>query len=231
MPESRQGYFITGTDTGVGKTLISCALITALRGAGHVVAGMKPVASGCEIVDGALRNPDALQLMAASGLPLDYDDVNPYAFAPAIAPHIAARRASVEIRLDTVLQHYRRSAQQAEIVIVEGVGGWQVPLGPELTTVQLAQALALPVVLVVGLRLGCMNHAFLTQQAITHAGLRCAGWVANHIAPDFAEHAETVLMLAQGLNAPLIGTIPYMGYGIDGSSEAARHLEAGKLGL
>ena len=163
---NRGGYFITGTDTGVGKTQIAAALITLLAQRHKRVVGMKPVASGCSENGGALRNADAQLLIEASSVDVDYADVNPYAFAPAIAPHVAAEDAGTKIELESVLDHFERLQQQADYVVVEGVGGWMVPLGHIITTEHMAKALDLPVVLVIGMRLGCLNHGLLTARAI-----------------------------------------------------------------
>lgn len=203
------GWFITGTDTGVGKTRVSAALIQALRSTGHSVIGMKPVASGCRVTPGGLCNEDAELLMQAASVNADYSLVNPYAFEPAIAPHIAAREAGVRIELTHISDAYTRLAGLADHVVVEGVGGWRVPLGRVITTEHLAKALGLPVVLVVGLRLGCLNHALLTAGAIEAAGLPLAGWVANEIEPDMDSIEENVAFLAQALTAPLLGHLSF----------------------
>ncbi len=205
-----QGFFITGTDTGVGKTFVSCALLHAFAAQGYRVAGMKPVAAGCRNQEGSLLSEDVEQLQAASNLQLPAALVNPYAFEPPIAPHIAAAEAGVEVSIPVIVDHFKQLQQKADIVIVEGVGGFCVPLNEHEDTADLAAALGLPVILVVGLQLGCINHALLTAQAIRHKGLRLAGWVANHIHRDrMAASEENIATLQQRLGAPLIGLLPY----------------------
>lgn len=204
-----RGWFITGTDTGVGKTRVACALLTALRRAGHSCAGMKPVASGCRATPDGLRSDDALELMQASNAAADYPDVNPYALASACAPHIAAREMGVEMRLEKILQSFRRLQQKSPWIVVEGVGGWSVPLGERLTMVEVARALDLPVILAVGLRLGCLNHALLSVEAIRRANLPLAGWVANRIDPAMTHAEENIATLERRLEAPLLARIPY----------------------
>ena len=180
------GYFITGTDTGIGKTVVTLGLMRWLQDRGRRVAAMKPVASGCERTPQGLRNEDALQLQQQASMPLDYDVVNPYAFEPPIAPHIAASQAGVQIELDIIRQGVRLLAEHADLVCVEGVGGWLVPLNGEESVADLAVSLGLGVVLVVGMRLGCLNHALLTAQAIQASGASLAGWVANCLPPKSA---------------------------------------------
>jgi dethiobiotin synthetase len=202
------GWFVTGTDTGVGKTLVARLLLEALKRAGHSAAGMKPVASGCHVTAAGLRSDDALELMQASNAAADYADVNPYALASACAPHIAAREMGVAIRLERILESFRRLQQKSPWLVVEGVGGWMVPLGGRLTLVEVARALGLPVILVVGLRLGCLNHALLTAEAIRRADIPLAGWVANHIDPAMTHVPENIATLAQKIEAPLLAQIP-----------------------
>jgi len=203
------GYFVTGTDTGVGKTAITVALINKLLEAGYRVAGMKPVASGCRNTALGLRNEDAEAIMAASSVSQEYELVNPYAFAPAIAPHLAAMEAGQKIELEKIRNAFESIATGADRVVVEGVGGWRVPLGRVITTEHMAKALDLPVVLVVGLRLGCLNHALLTADAIQYAGMTLAGWVANQLDPAMARVSENISSLQQRINAPMLGHIPY----------------------
>lgn len=206
-------YFITGTDTGVGKTLIAAALIRLLARTGRRVVGMKPVASGCRQTGDGLRNDDAELLMAQASVSVPYAGVNPYAFEPAIAPHLAAREAGIRIELETILDTYETLAGMADSVIVEGVGGWRVPLGRVITTEHMARTLNLPVVLVVGLRLGCLNHALLTIEAINQAGLPLAGWVANYTGAGIDHGDDMVTTLTERTDAPLIGVIPYCDHG------------------
>ena len=180
----RQGFFVTGTDTGVGKSLVSAALLQAFATRGMQVAGMKPVASGCRVVDGELRNDDADMLSEVATVSAPYATVCPYRFEPPIAPHIAAGLVGQTIDRSVILARYHELARLAELVVVEGVGGWAVPLGGRLLLADLAEALDLPVIVVVGGRLGCINHALLTCQAIAASGLSLAGWVFNQIEPD-----------------------------------------------
>ncbi|MHB8744004.1 MAG: dethiobiotin synthase [Sulfuricaulis sp.] len=203
------GWFITGTDTGVGKTRIAQLLLDALARAHQRAVGMKPVASGCRVTEAGLRNADAEALLAASGVAADYADVNPYALAPACAPHIAAREAGVEIRLDAILAHFHRLQQQAPWVVVEGVGGWLAPLGARLNLADIACALQLPVILVVGLRLGCLNHALLTVAAIQRQTVPFAGWIANQIDPDMMRVHENIDALKERIDAPWLATFGY----------------------
>lgn len=199
------GYFVTGTDTGVGKTLVSCALLHAFALAGKTVIGMKPIAAGCE----AGKWLDVEQLIAASTVSAAREWINPYALVPPIAPHIAAKQAGVTIDLAVIQQAFYALQKTADRVIVEGAGGFLVPLGDRYDTRDLACALGLPVVLVVGLRLGCLNHALLTAEAIQASGLPLAGWVANQIDPAMASLAENVDTLQQRLAAPLLGVLPF----------------------
>ncbi len=208
-----QAYFITGTDTGVGKTFISCALLHAFAAQGQRVVGMKPVAAGCHQQHGKLVSEDVEQLQVASNVALPTDWINPYAFEPPIAPHIAAAQAGVEISIAEILQRFAQLQQHADTVIVEGVGGFCVPLNDHENTADLAAQLDLPVIMVVGLRLGCLNHALLTAQAIKNKGLRLAGWVANHINHNFNqemdESAQNISGLQRRLDAPLLCAMPY----------------------
>lgn len=205
-----RGMFVTGTDTGVGKTLVSCALLRGLAATGLRVAAMKPVASGSAPGPYGLRNDDALALIESTGMSLPYEQVNPYTFEPPIAPHIAAAEAGIRIELPVILKAFDRLCSDADMVVVEGVGGWQVPLAEDLTLPDLARALALPVVMVVGMRLGCLNHALLTARAIHADGLTLAGWVASHVEPEFARAEENCATLRERLPVPLLGEIPYL---------------------
>ena len=200
-------YFVTGTDTGVGKTLVSCALLRAFAAQGKQAAGFKPVAAGCD-EDG--RNEDALALRTASTMQLTYGQVNPYCFGPAIAPHLAARFSGVRIEMSRILASFRELAGQADEVVVEGVGGFLVPLNEKQDSADLAQELALPVILVVGMRLGCLNHAVLTQRAVAACGLQCAGWVANVVDENMPALQENIDTLSKRIDAPLLGVVPYM---------------------
>lgn len=223
-----KGWFIAGTDTGVGKTVVAAALTRRLVEQGERCAVMKPVASGCELVDHELRSADAETLRAESNVAADYETVNPYAFRPAIAPHIAAAEAGVAIDCECILAAYARLAAAADCVIVEGAGGWLVPLGDRRTQADLAAGLALPVVLVVGLRLGCLNHALLSAAAIAGRGLKLSGWVANEVDRGFTHIAENLHSLETRISAPLLGHVPHCG---DGSpiTHAARILDVARL--
>lgn len=204
-------YFVTGTDTNVGKTLISCALLYGFAAQDKRVIGMKPVAAGCND-DG--QNDDVVQLRAASNVRLGVDTpsndpVNPYCFAPAVAPHLAAQLAGVSIDLARIAEAFAELAAQADIVVVEGAGGLLVPLGVAQDSSDLMRELGLPVILVVGMRLGCLNHALLTVEAIAARGMKLAGWVANVLDADLAMLDENIAALRQRIRAPLLGVVPY----------------------
>lgn len=216
------GVFVTGTDTGVGKTLVACALVHALRARGLGVAPMKPVAAGAILRDGAWANEDTLALAQAAGTGAPASGaITPVLLREAMAPHIAAAREGRDIALASLVEAHRCLAAQSDFTVVEGVGGFLVPLGPALDARDLAVALGLPVVLVVGLRLGCLNHALLTAECVERAGLRLAGWVANAIDPAMGAVDENVAALAGRLRAPLIGRLPYSP-GADARDLAAR---------
>lgn len=200
-------YFVTGTDTGVGKTLISCALLQGFAARGKRVVGMKPVAAGC---DAGGQNDDVLQLIAAGNVAAAYGQINPYCFSLAIAPHIAAQLAGVDIQFSRIAQSYRELAAQADVVIVEGVGGFRVPLNAQQDSANLVKELDLPIILVAGIRLGCLNHALLTVEAIATRGLTLAGWVANIIEADMTVCEENIAALQQRIAAPLLGIVPYL---------------------
>lgn len=202
-------YFIAGTDTDVGKTTIAAGLLHAAQLAGLSTLGAKPVASGCEVTPKGLRNADALALMAQSSLKLPYERINPYAFEPAIAPHLAAREAGIDLSVQSLLGPMREIlAQQADFTLIEGAGGWRVPLSHHANLSDLAVALKLPVILVVGVRLGCINHALLSAEAIARDGLQLAGWVANIIDPKTSRLEENLASLAERLPAPCLGRVP-----------------------
>ncbi len=204
-----RGLFVTGTDTDCGKTRVAVAIIRRLRADGLRVAGFKPVAAGAEPGPGGLRNADALALAAASGLGLPYELVNPYCFAPPIAPHIAAAEAGTAIDPDRLLAAFDRLAPSCDLVVVEGAGGWRVPLGAGFDIQALALALRLPVVMAVGLRLGCLNHARLTEQAILASGAALAGWIGSAVDPDMARRSENLDALAELLDSPCLGVLGY----------------------
>jgi dethiobiotin synthetase len=198
-------WFITGTDTEIGKTVVASALIRHLVAAGYRVAGMKPVASGCALTGAGLRNEDALSLMAASNLSLPYDVVNPFAYAPAIAPHIAAQEAGRPIDIAAISA--LAGTIEADYLVVEGVGGWMVPLGDVHMLADLARATADEVIVVVGLRLGCINHALLTAARIASDGMPLKGWIANHVDPDMQAQAENMQTLETLMPCPLLGVM------------------------
>ena len=202
-------YFITGTDTNVGKTLISCALLEAFALSGKSVVGMKPVAAGCEASAQGLQCEDVTLLQASSTMHAPQAWVNPYALHAPVAPHLAAVQDGVLLELEVMVSAYQQLRRIAEVVIVEGVGGWMVPFNDHQTSANLAQQLNLPVILVVGMRLGCLNHALLTAQAIQAAGLQLHGWVANQIDPEMALFDENVQSLSARLAAPLLGVVPH----------------------
>ncbi|WP_291992020.1 dethiobiotin synthase [Candidatus Accumulibacter sp. ACC003] len=208
VPLARQpaGWFVTGTDTEVGKTFVACALLHALRNAGRRALAMKPVAAG---FDENGRNDDVERLLAASSQTAPRALVNPYGFAAAIAPHIAAAEEGRSIELAPIIAAFEQLQTMAEVVLVEGVGGFCVPLGRHCDTADLAAALQLPLILVVGMRLGCINHALLTQQAIAARGLTLAGWVANRIDPAMARFPENLAALQTRLAAPLLGVVEH----------------------
>jgi dethiobiotin synthetase len=203
----KSGYFITGTDTNVGKTLIAGALVHHFAQSGLKTIGMKPVAAGCDLVNGELISEDVIRLIAASNVTAPLVQINPYAFVPAIAPHIAAQQAGVEIELTKIQEAYQALANLADAVIVEGVGGFCVPLSDSVNSADLAQALNLPIILVVGMRLGCLNHALLTVEAIQARGLKLAGWVANQIDPQMAAFEENLNTLKRRIPAPCVATV------------------------
>jgi len=205
------GLFVTGTDTSVGKTLVTCALLHACSARGLRVVGMKPVSCGAQPGTAGLRSDDAERILEAGNVAAPRELVNPYCFMPSIAPHIAARVTGAEIDLRHLERAYAALGEMADLVIVEGVGGFCVPLNARENTADFAQRLRLPVLLVVGMRLGCLNHALLTVQAIHARGLTLAGWVANHVDPRMAYAADNVDALAERIAAPLIARIAFSG--------------------
>ncbi|MCS2150439.1 dethiobiotin synthase [Scandinavium manionii] len=206
-------YFVTGTDTEVGKTVASCALLQAANRAGFRTAGFKPVASGSEMTADGLRNTDALALQRNSGLTLNYDEVNPYTFAEPTSPHIVSEDEGRPIEAHTLSAGLQALSHKADWVLVEGAGGWYTPLATDWTFADWVQAERLPVILVVGVKLGCINHALLTAQAIAQAGLPLVGWIANDVIPPGKRHAEYLATLTRLLPAPLLGEIPYLEHG------------------
>lgn len=205
-----KGYIITATDTHAGKTIVTAGLLKSLTQQGYRTLGFKPVASGCQITEQGLRNEDALALMQASSIKLDYTEVNPYAFEAAIAPHIAAALAGIEINPEWIVASIRDQQGKADYVLVEGVGGWLVPLNPEQTLADLARLLDYKIILVVAMRLGCINHALLTAQAIEQSGLVLAGWIANagRQSEEMLHLKENITSLKKRLTAPFLGCLP-----------------------
>jgi len=212
---STRGYFVTGTDTGVGKTLVTAALLLAARAQGRRALGLKPLAAGATQAGAALVNDDALLLQQCSEPVPDYREVNPVLLAEALAPHIAARHAGRTLAAAPLQAHVQQVVvnRRPEVVLVEGAGGWLVPLNERETMADLAAGLGYPVILVVALRLGCLNHALLTARAIAAAGLPLAGWVANSPGPAMAALEENLQTLEQRLPALRLGTVPYLGPG------------------
>lgn len=208
-------FYVTGTDTEVGKTVASTALLQAARLLGRRAVGYKPVASGSEMTDEGLRNSDALALQRNSALPLRYEEVNPYTFAEPTSPHIVSADEQRPIEVGVLSAGLRALEAQADWVLVEGAGGWFTPLSPTLTLADWVRDEQLPVILVVGVKLGCINHAVLTAQAVQQAGLRLAGWIANDVVPPGRRHAEYLSTLQRMLPAPLLGEIPWLGESVD----------------
>lgn len=221
------GLFITGTDTEVGKTFAACGLLAGLSARGLRTAAMKPVASGCERTLDGLRNEDALALMAAASVVHPYEQVNPVALEPAIAPHLAAAEAGVAIDVVGLAAGARRLAADADMLVVEGAGGWRVPLTAEHGFSDLAAALGYPVVLVVAVRLGCINHALLTAEAVVRDGLPLAGWIANVTNPDEPRLEQQLETLGARLPAPCLGTLPWAPE--ERPDHRARHLHCERL--
>lgn len=205
----QQGYFITGTDTDIGKTWCSATLMQYFKGRGQTVVGMKPVASGCHWVDGQLRNQDALILQEHATNFIPYDLVNPYAFEQPVSPHIASIDNGKNIEIPVIKASFDALKDRADIVIVEAVGGWMAPLNSTEDVSDLAVALQLPVILVVGIRLGCINHAKLTYNAIRSKGLVCAGWIASCVIEDMPAKQLNIDTIEENIDAPLIGELPY----------------------
>jgi dethiobiotin synthetase len=203
------GFYVTGTDTGIGKTHSSVALLHALRAHGLRATGMKPVASGCERIDGEWKNADALALVEASDPRPAYADCNPFALEHPLAPELAARDAGIDVSLPPILAAHARLAASADSVVVEGVGGWAAPLSASLMQADLVRALGIPVVLVVGLRLGCLNHALLSARVIEADGCRLIGWIANAIDPAMERAGDNIAMLSARLPAPCWGRLPF----------------------
>ena len=205
-----KGLFITATDTDMGKTTIALALMQYLKRSGYSVAAFKPVAAGCNNTASDLRNQDAIQLQASSSIKVDYALLNPYAYEPPIAPHIAAEKTQQPIKIDTIKQCYEKIRRLADWTIVEGAGGWLVPINKQQTMADVTLALDIPVVVVVGMKLGCINHTLLTFDSIKQHGCQIAGWIANTVDPDMDNFDDNLAFLKHKLPAPLLATIPYL---------------------
>lgn len=212
-----RAWFIAGTDTEIGKTFATCALIHAARKRGLRALGMKPIAAGADLVGGERINEDAARLRAAGSFDPGLAHLNPYCLTSPVAPHIAAAEEGITLDGAIIRQHFDHLARLADHIFVEGVGGFRVPLGPDYDTADLARELALPVILVVGMRLGCINHALLTTEAIQARGLHLAGWIANHIDPAMLRQQENIMALRDRIDAPLLGVLPYA---VDGNPAA-----------
>lgn len=211
-PVLRKAYFVTGTDTDVGKTLVSCAMLRAAAAAGHSTVGMKPLAAGAAMTPAGLRNDDALQLQAASSLQLAYEQINPVCFSEAASPHIAAELDHRKVRIERLAGFCQGVlALRANLTLIEGAGGWRVPVNERETLADLARQLQLPVLMVVGMRLGCLNHALLTAEAIARDGLTLAGWVANRVDPTLQHYERNRDTLREHLfTVPLLAEIPWL---------------------
>ena len=196
----KQAFFVTGTDTGVGKTHVACKLIRDYVVQGHKVIGMKPVAAGCDLVNGQWVNDDVLKLEEASNVKAPRELINPYSFKEAVAPHIAAEKAGIVINIDVIKQAFQALSKLADIVIVEGAGGFLVPLNDQQSMADLPAVLDIPVILVVGMKLGCINHSLLTVEAIKMRGLNLHGWVANQIDPEMAFYNKNIAKIAEQIH-------------------------------
>ena len=206
---AKQWLFITGTDTDVGKTVVACGFLAAANQQGLRTAAIKPVAAGCEVTEQGMTNSDALQLQAAASHKLSYQQINPVALEPAIAPHIAAAEAGLRMSASRLVGYCRGvSLMPVDMVVVEGAGGWRVPINSRETLADVARELECAVIVVVGMRLGCLNHALLTMEAIRRDGLQIAGWVANILDPEMPRLQENIDTLKQCINEPCLGTVP-----------------------
>lgn len=208
---AKKTYFIAGTDTDVGKTWVAAGLLAAANGKGLSTMGLKPIAAGCEHTAEGLRNSDALLLQNTASIQLPYEQVNPFSFEPPIAPHIAAMEEQRMLSADRIAALCRGALMQpADFAIVEGAGGWRVPLSHRETMASIPKQLGIPVIMVVGIKLGCINHALLTAESIARDGLRLAGWVANSTAESMSCYDENVATISSMLRAPLIAEIPFL---------------------
>jgi len=207
---SKKAFFVTGTDTNVGKTLVAAGLLVVAKNMGFTTAALKPVAAGCEKTDAGLRNSDAVLLQSVITQDLYYEQINPIALETAIAPHIAAQQEKRSLSADRLAGFCRGVLASADVTVVEGAGGWRVPINPRETMADLAKNLQLPVIMVVGVRLGCLNHALLTFEAIVRDGLAVAGWVANCIDVDMSALQENIESLKMRLPVPCLGVVPFL---------------------
>lgn len=205
-----KGVFVTGTDTECGKTEVTLALMWSLRQRGMRVLGMKPVAAGCDSTADGLRNMDAQRLRGLGSHQVPYDLVNPYAFEPPIAPHLAAADVGVKIEPEVIRAAAGRLAAQCDFLVVEGIGGWRVPLGPSLSVSHLPRILDLPVILVSGIRLGCLNHSLLTADSILASGMRLAGWIGTQVEREMPFSDENIQALRKLIHAPCLGAVPWL---------------------
>jgi dethiobiotin synthetase len=231
MPEST-AWFVTGTDTEIGKTFTTCALLHHARAHGLRALGMKPIAAGADAIDGQWVNEDAARLRAAGSFDPGLEWLNPYCLQRPVAPHIAAAAEGVRLDPARIVAAFRHLQSLADVVLVEGVGGFRVPLGDDYDSADLAVALGLPVILVVGMRLGCINHALLTAEAIAARGLALAGWIANRVDPKMLCFDENVAALETRIAAPLLGIVPHLADGDAARAAAAVRLPiigAGRL--
>jgi len=203
----KKGFFITGTDTDVGKTWVTVALMRFFKKQGLSVIGLKPVAAGCDWQDGQLKNDDALLLQQNASVDLAYQTVNPYAFKQPVSPHLAAMGQSVQ--LDVIEKTFNKIKHSADVVLVEGAGGWLVPLNDVDDIADLAKLIQLPVIVVVAIKLGCINHARLTVQSIQMSGLACAGWIAVCLDPEMTMQEENISTISHKVSIPLLGVLPY----------------------
>ncbi|WP_067515949.1 dethiobiotin synthase [Endozoicomonas ascidiicola] len=221
-------FFVTGTDTDAGKTVVTCGLLEAARLQGLSTLALKPVSAGCHQTSEGLRNDDAEVLIEAMTMSLPYEQMNPLAFEPPVAPHIAAEEAGVRMTLDRLTGYCRGALMKKyDLALIEGAGGWRVPLNGREMLSGLPKALNTPVILVVGMKLGCLNHGLLTAEAILRDGVKLAGWVANQIDPDMNRYEENLATLTRLIPAPRLGTVPYLS---DFSKEAvAPYLDVSSL--
>ena len=229
-----KNYFVTGTDTEIGKTFVTCAMIHALAARGLKVAPMKPIAAGTINLEGEDINEDVAVLLAASGNRFETADVNPYCFREGIAPHIGARHEGRVIDIEVIRAAYQRLCAAADVVLVEGAGGFQVPMSDTESMANIPVWLGIDVILVVGMRIGCINHATLTADAVRARGLKLAGWIANTPAAQMAAYEENLATLKCAIDAPLLGTVPripasYSMSALDATAFAARHLDISTL--